>query len=115
MALHQLCMERKAANLERWRKYGNDRCGLSEAVIRGATVPGQGDGEQTAVETSPEGSVKGAAVSSEKAAAVAPLEETAPAYQMKQLSVDEKASEDFVDAPVASKEEVAEAAPAVHA
>jgi len=32
-------MERKQANLERWRKYGQGRCGLDEAVIRGARVP----------------------------------------------------------------------------
>ena len=37
----KLCLERKAANLERWRQYGNDRCGLDEAVIRGAYVPGE--------------------------------------------------------------------------
>lgn len=40
-ALTKLCLERKAANLERWRQYGNDRCGLDEAVIRGAYVPGE--------------------------------------------------------------------------
>lgn len=37
----KLCLERKAANLARWRQYGNDRCGLDEAVIRGAYVPGE--------------------------------------------------------------------------
>ncbi|GAA5976753.1 hypothetical protein JCM10908_005620 [Rhodotorula pacifica] len=40
-ALTKLCLERKAANLERWRKYGNNQCGLDEAVIRGAYVPGE--------------------------------------------------------------------------
>ncbi|BGO90150.1 hypothetical protein NBRC10512_002543 [Rhodotorula toruloides] len=40
-ALTKLCMERKAANLERWRKYGEGKCGLDEAIIRGARVPGQ--------------------------------------------------------------------------
>ncbi|ORY79359.1 CRAL-TRIO domain-containing protein [Leucosporidium creatinivorum] len=118
MALHQLCMERKAANLERWRKYGEDRCGLSEVVIRGATVPGQEDAEKTAVELSPAGSLKGAngaAVVGEKEAATVPIEEPVPVEEMKQLAVDEKEPEDFVDAPVASKEAVAEAAPAVHA
>ncbi|KAI5481682.1 CRAL/TRIO domain-containing protein [Pseudohyphozyma bogoriensis] len=39
-ALTKLCNERKAANLERWRKYGDGKCGLSEAVIKGAVVPG---------------------------------------------------------------------------
>ena len=38
-ALVKLCDERKAANLERWRKYGDNKCGLSEAVIRGAIIP----------------------------------------------------------------------------
>lgn len=38
-ALVKLCAERKAANLERWRKYGEGKCGLSETVIRGAVVP----------------------------------------------------------------------------
>jgi len=108
MALHQLCVERKAANLERWRKYGDDRCGLSEAVIRGATVPGQEDGDKTAVEASPEGSVVG---DKKVVTEEAPL----PVAEMNQVSVAEKDSEGFVDAPVASVEKVAEAAPAVHA
>lgn len=40
-ALNDLCMERKRANQERWRQYGDGKCGLSEAVIRGAIVPDQ--------------------------------------------------------------------------
>ncbi|GAA6002228.1 hypothetical protein JCM10207_003136 [Rhodosporidiobolus poonsookiae] len=40
-ALTQLCAERKAANLERWRKYGEGLCGLDEAIIRGARTPGE--------------------------------------------------------------------------
>jgi len=41
-ALDKLCAERRAANLERWKKYGAGKCGLSEAVIRGAlTLDGQ--------------------------------------------------------------------------
>lgn len=38
-ALTKLCQERKAANLERWRLYGEGKCGLSETVIRGASSP----------------------------------------------------------------------------
>ncbi|GAA5954211.1 hypothetical protein JCM21900_006963 [Sporobolomyces salmonicolor] len=45
-ALTKLCMERKAANLNRWRKWGEGRCGLDEAVIRGAREP-RGSGAQT--------------------------------------------------------------------
>ncbi|GAA6055475.1 hypothetical protein JCM3770_002846 [Rhodotorula araucariae] len=40
-ALTKLCMERKAANLERWRQYGGGKCGLDEAIIRGGRIPGQ--------------------------------------------------------------------------
>ncbi|KAK4058441.1 Phosphatidylinositol transfer protein (PITP) [Microbotryomycetes sp. JL221] len=39
-ALHKLCMERRTANLERWRQYGDNKCGLSETIIRGAVIPG---------------------------------------------------------------------------
>ena len=38
-ALTKLCAERKQAALDRWRKFGNDQCGLSEVVIRGAILP----------------------------------------------------------------------------
>lgn len=38
-ALITLCQERKAANLIRWKKYGGDKCGLSETVVSGAVVP----------------------------------------------------------------------------
>lgn len=30
-------MERKAANLARWKQHGNNQCGLSEFVIRGGS------------------------------------------------------------------------------
>lgn len=39
-ALTKLCDERKAENLARWRQYGENKCGLSESIIRGAVVPG---------------------------------------------------------------------------
>lgn len=35
-ALEKLCAAKKAANFARWVQYGEGRCGLSEAVIRGA-------------------------------------------------------------------------------
>ena len=44
-ALDKLCAERRVANLERWRKYGGGRCGLSEAVIRGAVTPNGKEGD----------------------------------------------------------------------
>lgn len=43
--LTKMCDEIKAANLGRWRKYGEGKCGLSEAVIRGAVIPGQEQAE----------------------------------------------------------------------
>lgn len=110
MALHELCMERKAANLERWRKYGNNLCGLSEAVIRGAVTPGQEEGEQSAAVEND--------VAKEAVAPVADGEKAAvevPVAEMDGLKVVESKEEAFVDAPVASLDKVAEAAPAVHA
>ncbi|SCZ99006.1 BZ3500_MvSof-1268-A1-R1_Chr3-1g05760 [Microbotryum saponariae] len=49
----KMCEERRAANLDRWRKYGKGLCGLSELVIRGAQVPEGGDegGERKDVES----------------------------------------------------------------
>lgn len=38
-AITKLCQERKAANLQRWKKFGNGKCGLSESTIRGAVTP----------------------------------------------------------------------------
>lgn len=61
-ALTKLCMERKAANLERWRKYGGGKCGLDEAVIRGARVPGEeGSGDRDVASSEADVDARGAA------------------------------------------------------
>lgn len=44
-ALTRLCFERKRDNLERWRKFGEGKCGLDEAIIRGGRKPSQVTGE----------------------------------------------------------------------
>lgn len=55
-------MERKAANLERWRKYGGGKCGLDEAVIRGARVPGEeGSGDRDVASSEADVDARGAA------------------------------------------------------
>ncbi|KAK4705494.1 hypothetical protein P7C70_g693, partial [Phenoliferia sp. Uapishka_3] len=38
-AIVKLCSERKTANQARWAQYGDNKCGLSEAIIRGAILP----------------------------------------------------------------------------
>ncbi|GAA5976469.1 hypothetical protein JCM5350_001700 [Sporobolomyces pararoseus] len=48
-ALTKLCFERKKENLERWRKFGNGKCGIDEAVIKGAKNP---DGSSTTTTSS---------------------------------------------------------------
>ena len=65
-ALTKLCFERKAANLERWRRYGNGKCGLDEAVIKGGRRPE----ENTTSERREEEEDEGARVPTEGIAAV---------------------------------------------
>lgn len=38
-ALAKLCRERKAERFQRWEKFGNGKCGLSETILSGAVVP----------------------------------------------------------------------------
>ncbi|KAK4051807.1 Phosphatidylinositol transfer protein (PITP) [Microbotryomycetes sp. JL201] len=139
MALHKLCMERRAANLERWRKYGNNKCGLSETVIRGAVVPGQESATSiatTAVVAEPE-SVSSptdshatddvadvfeevprqSSVATSTATTVAG-DDDVPSDKMASIQLDNSksdatnAKEVFVDAPVASEDAVKVAVPA---
>ncbi|GAA5821281.1 hypothetical protein JCM11251_004551 [Rhodosporidiobolus azoricus] len=142
-ALTKLCMERKAANLERWKKYGNGVCGVDEAIIRGARVPGSegGKGKVAAQEAEIVGGgaqPAEAAVAAESASALPPSYDPAtaqepPAEKLGALSLGNGSvaaatngasssgsaapdvatpAQEFVDAPVASKEAVAEAVPA---
>lgn len=37
-ALVALCAERKAANLERWRQFGEGKCGVEEKIIKGVAI-----------------------------------------------------------------------------
>lgn len=122
MALHKLCTERKAANLERWRKFGDNKCGLSEAIIRGAVTPGgvKANDTATAAPTEERKVVDGAAPSAPARETTEAVEQPptapVPVAELEKLSLsDEKKADDFVDAPVASLETVAAAAPAVHA
>lgn len=85
-ALTKMCMERKAANLERWRKYGENRCGLDEAVIRGAYAPGEQHQAQAAAQ---EGDVAGR--SSAPASAAASVNEP-PTDRLAQASLSDEAS-----------------------
>ncbi|KAL8286365.1 hypothetical protein RQP46_004382 [Phenoliferia psychrophenolica] len=89
-ALTKLCNERKAANLERWRKYGDNKCGLSEAVIRGAVTPDGQPGE--------------AAAASSASTIVAGEQEKAPALSALSptLSALSGGDDEFVDAQEAS-------------
>ncbi|GAA5961025.1 hypothetical protein JCM3765_006506 [Sporobolomyces pararoseus] len=48
-ALTKLCMERKQENLKRWKQFGGGKCGIDEAVIKGAKKP---DGVSTTATTS---------------------------------------------------------------
>mgnify|MGYP001593419801 CR=1 FL=1 len=93
-ALVQLCDERKAANLDRWRKYGDGKCGLSEAVIRGAITPGA-EAPEPATESTTSTIVAGDA----EKAAVSPT-----------LSTDEG---EFVDAEVAGVDDLEKAVKSV--
>ncbi|POY72556.1 hypothetical protein BMF94_4383 [Rhodotorula taiwanensis] len=85
-ALTKMCMERKAANLERWRKYGENKCGLDEAVIRGAYAPGEQHQAQAAAQ---EGDVAGR--SSAPASAAASVNEP-PTDRLAQASLSDEAS-----------------------
>ncbi|GAA5884608.1 hypothetical protein JCM6882_005320 [Rhodosporidiobolus microsporus] len=143
-ALTKLCFERKAANLERWKKFGNGACGVDEAIIRGARVPGgvseseeAGKGKAVAAqEADVEGAQPAEEAVAESGVAPAPAYDPAtaqepPAEKLAAVSLADEnggsssgstavveevatpADEKFVDAPVASKEAVAEAVPAV--
>lgn len=89
----KLCLERKAANLARWRQYGNDRCGLDEAVIRGAYVPGQkhdptkGVAEKEADIAGPSSAPPSAAASVSNLSAAAAANDEVPTEQLAQSSL----------------------------
>ncbi|BGP14593.1 hypothetical protein JCM10213_001941 [Rhodosporidiobolus nylandii] len=131
-ALTQLCAERKAANLERWKRYGGGVCGCDEAIIRGARAPGEEPHSARGVEADVTG--PGAAKAEH---AVAASDVQPPTAQLAGVSLgapvdngtsssgattlaghgDDLATpgeEKFVDAPVATKEAVADAQPALH-
>ncbi|GAA5836098.1 hypothetical protein JCM9279_002192 [Rhodotorula babjevae] len=126
-ALTKLCMERKQANLERWRKYGQGRCGLDEAVIRGARVPEGAAGpaadsaaasvepptEQLAAASLGGGSTdSGHAASTTTEASDATL--AAPPALSNAIPTTPGAEPDkFVDAPVAPQAAVEKAVPSV--
>lgn len=131
-ALTKLCAERKAANLKRWEQYGENRCGLDEAIIRGARVPGQAPGVAEGVEGDVSGAntpslVKGQelgnghmngngevptaqlsaiSLNGVSAAKSNVVDDTPPGVVTPGAELAE-----FVDAPVASKAAVEEAAP----
>ncbi|KAM0788431.1 hypothetical protein ACM66B_001566 [Microbotryomycetes sp. NB124-2] len=123
MALHKLCMERRAANLDRWRKYGENKCGLSETVIRGAIVPGQESTVAAATVTAEPETVSSpteshvdpvfdedpqrqSSVATSTATTVAGDDE-APLDEMSNLKLAGGANREvFVDAPVASEDAV---------
>ncbi|BGP23339.1 Phosphatidylinositol transfer protein (PITP) [Rhodotorula toruloides] len=139
-ALTKLCMERKAANLERWRKFGENRCGLDEAIIRGARVPGQeANGkqevatEETDVDAAPASApaengthdARGVTPLSEEFAAAALDDPATPAMTTGSDSSERTAvspsagdaspgPDKFVEAPLASPSAVARAQEAVH-
>lgn len=140
-ALTKLCMERKAANLERWRKYGNNLCGLDEAIIRGARVPGQEANGEKAVATqeadvdatpaAPDATnsthdAHGVTPPSEEFAAAALDDPATPAITTSSDSSEGTAvspsagdaspgPDKFVEAPLASPAAVARAQEAIHA
>lgn len=138
-ALTKLCFERKAENLERWRKYGENRCGLDEAVIRGAHVPGEKhDTTQVAREEGDVDAENGKEVPNSSAEEAGAAGAEPPTEQLAQTSISDEGSsettavnagaagnnaaappatpgdEKFVEAPLASPAAVDKAAPAIH-
>ncbi|GAA5855526.1 hypothetical protein JCM8547_007872 [Rhodosporidiobolus lusitaniae] len=138
-ALTKLCAERKAANLKRWEQYGENRCGLDEAVIRGARVPGEasaaaaGGGVEADVGGAKKANDVVASSGVPAASAAEPPTAQLAATSLNGTNGEESSSssagttiapppeevgtpgeEKFVDAPVASKQAVEAAVPAVN-
>ncbi|GAA6038889.1 hypothetical protein JCM8097_000556 [Rhodosporidiobolus ruineniae] len=139
-ALTKLCEERKAANFARWQKFGEGRCGLDEAIIRGARTPGEAPkpaagGAKEADVDGPhvQGAEKAVASSDVPAASASASDSEPPTAGLAAVDLNggngdapsaattvvgngeaaaTPADEKFVDAPVASKEAVAKAAEA---
>lgn len=54
-AIVALCAERKAANLDRWRKFGGGKCGIEERIIKGIAERAPADGGEAASSTIQDG------------------------------------------------------------
>ncbi|GAA5843316.1 hypothetical protein JCM5353_005272 [Sporobolomyces roseus] len=124
-ALTKLCMERKRANFERWKRFGGGVCGVDEAIIRGGKkiegeeeeeVPTKGM-QAVKLEDEKEGTTSnGNASSSEEGTG---RESSAPTAATTTTGIDKATTpgldDKFVDAPIAPKEAVEKAVPALTA
>jgi hypothetical protein len=127
-ALTKLCAERKAANLKRWEDFGEGKCGLDEAIIRGARKVGDAPGVATGTEADVSGVNTPSLVKEQQGKELElPTEQLsavslngASAAKNGNVVIDDTPAgvvtpgaelAEFVDAPVASKAAVEEAAP----
>lgn len=117
-------MERKRANFERWKRFGGGVCGVDEAIIKGGkTIEGEEEEVPTkgmeAVNLEDEKEVttsNGNGLASEEGTE---RESSAPTAATTTTGIDKANTpgldDKFVDAPIAPKEAVEKAVPALTA
>ncbi|GAA5938402.1 CRAL-TRIO domain-containing protein [Sporobolomyces koalae] len=128
-ALTKLCFERKALHLERWKRFGGGLCGVDEAIIRGGKEPSGSSSSRTEEPSE---------VTTNQAETATQEEEQVPTRQLEQVQLAKDESPEgtvvdtneptpgiatseggggdkFVDAPVATKDQINQAVPALSA
>ncbi|GAA5869630.1 hypothetical protein JCM16303_000529 [Sporobolomyces ruberrimus] len=140
-ALTKLCFERKEANMKRWKEFGEGRCGVDEAIIKGGRKPEGVKASTLSGESEKEVEEKDNQVPTEEMAAVSIAEgggggggggatepassnSTSPEGTVVEETTTSKLEptaattpglDKFVDAPIASEGAVKEAVPALTA